>query len=191
MADGAVAICNMALAKLGGNLITSFTDGSPNADLCATFYDPVRQSELRAVDWNFAEAPFELANDSTGPTFDRDYAYTLRAEILKVRGPFPESETFLRDWRVVGRKIYTNDASPLQLLATMDVTDTNIMDANFKKMLATRLAFEMCEAVTQSNQKKAGLWEEYKEDRKVAMHSDGQERVPSDNVVDTWESCRS
>lgn len=47
-------LCNTALTAVGDRHISSLTDGSRNADLCATLYPMVRDRLLRGHPWNFA-----------------------------------------------------------------------------------------------------------------------------------------
>ena len=49
-----VQICNLALAKIGDQQITSLTENSKAGRLCNLVYEPLRDATLRAHPWNFA-----------------------------------------------------------------------------------------------------------------------------------------
>ena len=79
---------NDALGQIGAARITAIDDGSVNANHCSTFYGPLRRSVLRSHHWNFAETRVELAQDVAPPAFEFAFAYTLPADLLKIKEYF-------------------------------------------------------------------------------------------------------
>lgn len=186
-----VEICNRALQKLGASRITSITEDSSNARACNVAYEPVRDAELRAHSWSFSIKRVQLAADSTGPDFGPANAFTLPGDYLCLREP-DESENHIDlDWQVEGNKIITDDAAPLNVRYTFKVTDPNSMDALFREALATKLAFELCEELTQSNSKKESMREDYKEIIRQAKRTNAIERKSQTPPQDSWVNCRS
>lgn len=58
----AVDICNEALLEVGARTsINAFTDGSPAAFACQTYYDQMRKLLLRTAPWNFCRAQGDLS----------------------------------------------------------------------------------------------------------------------------------
>jgi hypothetical protein len=74
-----VDIANRALRLIGGERITSFTQGTPNANKVTDLYDELVDDLLR-YPWNFATKRVKLAQSSTAPTFEFDHAYTLPSD---------------------------------------------------------------------------------------------------------------
>ena len=63
-----VQICNLALAKIGDQQITSLTENSKAGRLCNLVYEPLRDATLRAHPWNFAITRETLALHSVAPS---------------------------------------------------------------------------------------------------------------------------
>lgn len=178
MATSEVSICNLALQKLGATRITSFDDDTTEARECSLAYEPMRDRELRAHRWSFAIARDSLAEDTDAPDFGPASQFTLPSDFLRLLPKDPEEDYESREWRIEGRKILTSDSAPLEIRYVRRVTDPNEFDALFIDALACRIAFQLCEKITQSNQKKAGISEEYKTAIREAKQANGIE-VPS------------
>lgn len=186
-----VGICNRALQKLGAKRIVSLTDeNSSNARACNVAYETVRDAELRAHPWSFAIKRAQLAADSSTPEFGRANSFPLPSDFLCLREPYPEDNSLDHDWQIEGRKILTDEDAPLNLRYTAKVTDPNDMDVLFRESLATKLALELCEEITQSNSKKESLRQDYKEIIREAKRSNAIERPASQPPEDTWVTIR-
>ena len=59
-----VSICSKALLKIGAQTITSFEDGTAEAEVAANLYPLVRDSLLSAYPWSFAimQPPISIRN---------------------------------------------------------------------------------------------------------------------------------
>jgi len=55
-----VEICNLALAHIGQNPITSITDVTPEAKACNRFWEPLRDDAFREFMWSFNSVSFTL-----------------------------------------------------------------------------------------------------------------------------------
>ena len=201
-----VGICNRALQKVGANRILALTDNSREARSCNNAYDSVRQALLRKYRWNFATTRVVLAPDSNAPAYDYLYQFTLPSDCLRII--LPNDNTL--DWQVEGRKILTNGGTQssaiegasltggtgtsssvsLRLRYISDVVDPNIFDAMFREALAFKLAIEMCDELTQSNAKKQGLRDEYRDFIADSYLSDSLENTPVDAPEDLWVTAR-
>ncbi len=186
-----VQILNRALQKLGASRITSLSDESFNARACNVAYEPVRDAELRAHPWSFSIKRVQLAEDSTGPDFGPANSFTLPGDFLCLREPDDSENHIDNDWQIEGTKLLTDDSGPLNVRYTFQVTDPNSMDALFREALATKLAFELCEEITQSNSKKEALREDYKEVIRQAKRCNAIERKSQKPPEDTWVNVRS
>ena len=72
-----VNMCNSALNLLGASTISALTDDTKNARLCNQRYEPVRNRVFRSHAWNCLHKRVQLAQNSTAPVIEYDYAYLL------------------------------------------------------------------------------------------------------------------
>ena len=185
-----VNIANRALQKLGAGSITYLTQDSVNARACNSCYTNLRDALLRSHPWNFAITRTSLAADATAPTFGRASAYTLPSDCLRLLPSYPEDNSLTEDYQIEGRKIYSDYSSPLYIRYIYRVTDVNEMDVLFQEALATKMAFEMCEQITQSNSKKESLREDFKSIIQEAKKLNAFENVASEPPEDEWNTVR-
>jgi len=127
---------------------------------------------------------------AASPLFGRLRYFHLPTDWLRTLPPLPEDNTFQRDWQIEGKKIYTDEGTPLSLRYIYDVTDVDEMDAAFRETLATKLASELAEILTQSNSKKTIAEDAYKEAIKDARESNAFENVPLESPEGEWINQR-
>lgn len=185
-----VDICNRALQKLGATRITSLTDGSNNARQLSTAYDMRRQAVLAKHPWNFATQRFSLAATGTAPPFGPANAFTLPTGWLRVLPPDPSENFTDRDWIIEGNTLMTNQGAPLHLRCVMDVTDTTLFHPLFSEALASDLAYELCEAITQSNAKKEAAAADKKAAIDDAKKVNAIQKVPAVAPDASWLARR-
>lgn len=192
MATSDVAICNLALQKLGAkHRITSLDEDSPNAREMNSCFVAVRERALRRHTWNFAIKRASLAADAEAPPHGYTYQYTLPSDWLRMLPIDKHLNMNDLDWRIEGKKIRTNDTAPLPLRYIYRVTDPNEFDTLFVEVLACDLALQTCEKITQSNTKKESI----KEDRKTALTEAKAVNAIEENSTDepppdTWDTAR-
>lgn len=189
-----VEICNRALQKLGAQRIAGLEDNSKNARECNAAYTALRDAELRAHPWNFSITRVQLAAAAEAPAFGRARSFPLPSTFLRILPPYPEENLNDRDWQIEDSgevlAVYTNDSAPLNVRYVQQVADANKMDPLFREALATKLALELCEAITQSNSKKDLLFRDYDTIIKTAKHTNAIENVPQQAADDTWITAR-
>ena len=144
-----VDICNRAMQKLGAKRMVSLTENIKSARECNLAYAIVRDSEMAKRQWTFALARKVIAPDSETPAFEFSYQFTLPGDCIR---PLKERDT--TSWSVEGRKLLTDDGDNLELRYISRITNPNLFDPTFVEALATKIAYELCEAITQSNTKK-------------------------------------
>lgn len=182
MAQSQTDACNSALQKLGAARIIDINSNTREARQCQIAYDSNRRSELRKYRWNFSIKRVILAPDSTPPSFDFLYQFTIPADCLRILLP-PDS---MLDWVREGNKILTNNGATLNLRYIADIEDVTMWDPNFYDMFAISLAVDICEPITNSTGKKATLDQEYKEARSNARLANSFERTPDFPPADDW-----
>lgn len=99
-----------------------------------------------------------VASDSDyirrSPAFGFTRLYDAPSDMLRLLQVNEESTS--PDWRLEGRFILSDDTS-LQIRYIFDVTDYATMDANFYQILATYLAYNLCDHISASDGKKNEL----------------------------------
>lgn len=138
MATTKTKICNKAIARVGGELITDIdTDTSNEATWCNALWDDIVDEILTMYDWSFARALKELTADGTDPDFEYDYRYALPSDpyCLRVRELYDNTS----DYKIHGRYIHT-DAEEVELIYTKRITSVTEFSPLFINALATLLA---------------------------------------------------
>lgn len=185
-----IDIINKALTLLGDVQIASRSENSPPAKAMDALYDGARDRVLRECPWNFAVKRTSLASSGTPAWGDFDKTYPLPADFLYLM----HTEDF-SDYALEGQEILadpTNNVSggPLKIKYVARITDASRYDTLFTEALAYRLAYEACERITQSNTKKADLFQEYELTVTRAKRINGQEDAPEAYVEDEWNIAR-
>jgi hypothetical protein len=148
-------------------------------------YDAVRDAVLAAYPWNFAGGRATLAPDTNAPNWGWNYAYTMPADFLALVEIDDNPE-----YEFEGGKILTDEGTALYIKYTAKTTDEGSFSPLFIETFATRLAFEGCEEITQSNSKKATLGQEYEANLKQAYQLDAKENPIKDQEEDDWVIAR-
>lgn len=194
-----IQIANRALTKLGAARIISLGDDNKQSRAVLSCFDDLRDDELRSHRWSFAMKRTSLAADSEAPAFGFTYAYTLPADFLRldmVNDEFPAvvMDNYIgvetNDYTIEGNKILANMAAPLKLRYIARIEDPNQMDANFREALSCRIAAELAEDLTQSNQKRELAWNEYKQAVSRAVRTNAIEKPPMMQGDNQWIMSR-
>lgn len=154
MATTVVSICNLSLARVGHDRAIQALapdENSKAANLCAMFYEPMRDKVLRDFAWPFAKKYAALNLVEENPNTDWLYAYRWPSDCLRalrivnaagrtagLTAPIPY--TIGHD--AAGKLIYTDEPNAV-LLHTARYTDPTWFDADFVSALAWRIAQEL------------------------------------------------
>lgn len=195
MASSVVQVANRALTKLGAARITSIDDDVKAARALKSCFEDVRDDELRAYRWQFAMKRTSLAALSTAPSYGYEYQYQVPSDFLRidmVNDQFPAAvmDNYIGaeslDWLLEGNKILTDFSAPLKLRYIAQVTDPSAWDSCFREALACKLAIEVCEDLTQSNEKRQLAWKEYDLAINRAVRINAIEKIPVQPPDDSW-----
>jgi len=188
-------ICNLALDKLGADPVQSIAAPvKANEKLMARQYYHWRDAELRRHRWRFSIETRRLTPvgdpTSVGPDAPL-YAYQMPNEALRAirrKGDI---------WQIGnGRKLYDASSTYIDVDFVMQRAPTD-MDVLFQEALACRLAFECCEKITQSNEKKKDIFQMYRDAIAEAKLANAFESGPEEwvyldsNEQYSWEQARS
>jgi hypothetical protein len=207
------SIANLALTRLGHSTITSLSQGTKAADLCALHYPICRDALLRAHPWNFSIRRVTLGQSATAPNHEFTYYHVLPADCLKVirtdwEADFTNSTAVygfpgmngygseIAPYRIeshadLGKVLLTNEAT-VKIEYIAQVTDPALFDPLFVDLLAQRLAAEISVAFTDTQTMTKAMWDMYQAKLAEARTTDAQEGTARE-VVDTspWIAARA
>jgi len=181
-----VEICNRALEKLGAGSITSLADDTVEARACALLFDTARDAVLRRYAWNFAVKRTNLAALAAAPSWGFDAAYPLPADCLRVLEVQDDDA-----WAVEEGNILSDVGDPIYIRYIAQITDTAQFDPLFVEALASKLAYEMAEHLTQSSTKKDQAAKDFAATLLEAARTDGLESTPSTLPEGSWLDSRA
>ena len=170
-----VGICNLALAQVGSNPITSIDDASTAAQLCKTNWDAVRDAVLEARAWTFAAQREQLAADSTAPAYGWSTRYQVPSTAVRVLEADDGTGYADFEWVVEGGFILTNQAAPLSVRYLKRVEDTALWSPGFTMAMAYRLAFVLVIPLTENRSLQSDLWSLYQKALTEAGRLDGMQ----------------
>lgn len=194
-----IQVANRALTKLGAARIISLSDDNKQARAVASCFDDLRDDELRAHRWQFAMKRTELAALSEAPAYGYQYQYAVPADFLRIdmvddRYPSAIMDNYIDaeylEWTLEGNVILTDIGSPLKLRYIAQVTDPNSWDSNFREALASRIAMEICEDLTQSDTKKTAASRDYQRAITQAVRIGAIEKPPIMPPDNSWVISR-
>tara|TARA_R110000803_G_scaffold52732_2_gene108468 strand:- start:9729 stop:10310 length:582 start_codon:yes stop_codon:yes gene_type:complete len=181
-----VQICNLALAKVGEEQITSLGEDSKVARLCNLVYEPQRDAVLRAHPWNFAVYRENLALDTTAPAYEYSSRFALPTDFLRLLGTnmLDTSEFVIESGYILC------DESSLIAKFIKRVTDANQFDWLFIECLSAKIAAELAIAIADNRALSVDLFNLYKVKLAEARSTDAQEGTPQNLIADTWLNAR-
>lgn len=110
--DTALSICSGALVMLGAKPISSFTEGTDEANIADRLYADIKNQLLMVYPWSFSFKKIQLSRLITTPVNEYKYEYQLPGDrIGPPRQVFVTSGQFQRpiqDYRIMGDKLLTN-----------------------------------------------------------------------------------
>lgn len=175
-------IASRALSKLGEPRVANIetTDTKP-ARVIRDMYDIVRNAMIAAYPWNFAVTRAQLAKDATAPAWGYDNRYQVPSDFLALLQIKNNPE-----YRIEKGYILTDEGAPIYIKYIALITNEGDFDPLFTEAFATRLAYEACEQITQSNTKKQILAQELEQSIKEAYASDAIQDQPQELQDDEW-----
>lgn len=187
----AVEICNIGQALLGAEPLGSVdAPRTSNEKRYAAVFPFYRDSEIRKRRWNFAKELHALTPTGTPITTDDGtlYRYQWPGHALR---PLRDNSS---EWKPAGRQLLWETSGTLRVWFLVR-PELSLYDTNFSIMLGSRLAEVLCEAVTQSNEKKKDAKERYAEAMRDAAQSNafeiGPELIAADDDNFSWVAARN
>ncbi len=143
-----IALCSRALIRLGAQPITSFDDGSTEAEICGALYPQSRDALLSAYGWNFATGQVDLTELSEDPISGFTKTYALPNDFLRALGAGSGILNSGVDYRIMRGRLYTN-ADTITLTYIFQVNESEFPPF-FDSVLIARLAAEFCIPLTEN-----------------------------------------
>lgn len=145
-----IALCSRALIGIGCDPITSFGDGTAEADVAAMLYGGTRDALIASYPWSFATGQIELAPITAAPVADFDYAFQLPEDFLRalsVGTPALKSGSGV-EYRIKERRIHCDEQAIV--LSYIFRADESACPPSFDDALIARLAAEFCLPLTEN-----------------------------------------
>lgn len=143
-----ISLCSKALLKIGASTITSFEEGTAEAEVAANLYPGIRDGLLSSYPWSFAVAQIRLPRLDEQPIADYKYAYRLPDDFLRVISAGSGGKGRGLTYRIAENSLHSDNQEVV--LTYIFRPDENIFPAYFCEALIARLAFEFCIPLTES-----------------------------------------
>ncbi|MEG3618972.1 hypothetical protein V5T82_10945 [Magnetovibrio sp. PR-2] len=147
MALSSIALCSRALLKIGTRSISSFDEGTAEAEVASSLYSPIRDALLSLHSWSFATAQTTLPRLDVTPVADYQYAFQMPSDFLRVLSAGAGRGHGL-DYRIQEKRLHTN--VPEVVLSYVFRPDETDFPPFFDQALISRLAAEFCIPLTDS-----------------------------------------
>ena len=187
-----VSICNQAMSWLGANLITSFDDGTTEANLCKANYDQLRDAVLETYYWSFATRRSRL-NAVEPPPIDPDalvysgHKFAVPTDSIRIWKGSNNPDFMVGSnvpWTLENNFIYSGFA-PFYMKYTYRLVETTKMSPSFVQALAARIAVDLCLPITESNNKLQAMQALYAVKLDEAKTTDGMQGT-NERIRSTW-----
>ncbi len=200
-------IANRALVKIGEKRIIALDNNTKQGALINSMWEIVLESELRKKKWSFSIKRAQLAADVAAPSFGYGQQFQLPTDCLRVLSILNiDVGPDLSDYRgspnqlyvIEGRKLLygrpaqgspaPSNPMPLRYVARID--DTTQWDGCFCEAFACKLAWEICEGLTNSSEKRERALGEYQLAIREAVRANAIELPPDYVSDDSWVYSR-
>ena len=172
-----ISLCSKALLKIGASTITSFEEGTAEAEVAANLYPCIRDGLISSYPWSFALAQTRLPRLETTPLADYAYAYLLPDDFLRIISAGSGNKGKGLQYRIAKDCLHT-DISEVNLTYIYR-PDENNFPAYFCEALINKLAAEFCIPLTESSTRAEFLNKLAENTINRARSIDAQQSTPS------------
>jgi len=183
-----LGVINLALSHLGIDPILSIDDPGKPAQLARLSYDTIRDLMLRAFTWNFAIDRRAMVSALPAPAYEWAFAYNLSDEILRVLDVYNSRD---EDWKVEGRRIVTNQSSPIFVKSILRAIVIEDWDPMFVMALSYRCSLTWAENLSRQASVTETQTRLYIETMREAISTDSLEMREEVFDVSDWIIARS
>lgn len=191
IAQSKVGIANLALTRLEAKIISSFNEGSSEANAISVIYNQCRDECLESYPWTFATLTAALQTLAITPVDFGDgitISYAYPNQFLKPHPtiPFNFSYALIR-FESTG---ILSDTAGLLMKYIFQNDNPSTYSAKFCKALAAKLSYELCFKLTNASQYAQVCQMEFEEKIEEAKSSDAQLGTPIEPRQDEWFNSR-
>lgn len=158
--DTSLSICSDALLMLGAKAISSFNEGTDEANIADRLYPDIKNQALMVYPWSFSFKKTQLARLVTTPVSEYKYEYALPGDRLgSPRKVFASSSTYqspIQSYTIMGDKLLTNEEA-IYIDYQYAVSEFE-MPVYFVQMLKYMLAWHFAIPITDQSDK-AQYWQ--------------------------------
>jgi len=183
-------ICNRALEKLGEQPIVSIDDGTKQAQALKRVYLDTLNALLVEHPWHFAKKRAALAASAATPDWGFARSYPVPTDFLRLLAMKDGRDFSLEADGSGAQAILCDAVPPLQILYLAAVDDPGRLPPHFVEALASKLALDICEDLTQSNTKKDILSQMFTVDLAKAKRINGLQQAPEALPTFSWLAAR-
>lgn len=182
MGSTAVQLCSRACLKVGAASITSFEDGTAEAELASALYPSVRDGLLSSYRWRFTFGQAQLSKLVSTPKADYAFQYSLPSDFLLAIS-LGASAAGLgargrgAEYRIVDGRL-DSDADPALLSYQRRIPEGSF-PAYFIYALEWALAAEFVLPLTESTSRTKYIQEQLDYFLRMAKSQDAQQATPS------------
>ena len=172
-----IDLCSRALVKVGANSITSFDDGTTEAEVAASLYSITCDAILSAHPWNFATQHVILLKLATLPLADFIFAFQIPLDCLRVLSAGHNGRGQGITYKIYKGQIYA-DTDEITITYISQLYEENFPPF-FCMALISRLAAEFCIPLTDNTSRWMALQELAEAELRRAKLIDSQEDTPA------------
>jgi len=177
MALNDVALASRALIRIGAAPISSFTDGTVEAEIAGALFGPVRDGLLSAYAWGFATGQIALDELQTPPVADYDRAFSLPTDYLRALSAGTGTKGRGLKYRIARGALHTNAQNVV--LTYIFRPEEEEFPPYFDQAIIARLAAEFCIPITESTSRASALFDLAEDEFKRARQIDAQQDTPN------------
>lgn len=209
-----INICNMALANIGVEGITSFSELSQQAKMCSNFYAHVRDYLQGSYAWGFNKKQVRLVRDIVSIIPGWPYIYAYPVEALNVQRVYEAELDSGGVWRegmvqwgteyeqqAHGRRLFDIQMGVTKRICTdcinawaecrIRVEDVNLFPPAFAETLSWGLATRIALALTKSQDVAGNCNAMYQQALSLALVNDAGESYTFSEQPISWINARS
>lgn len=177
MALNDIALASRALIRIGASPISSFDDGTVEAEVAGALFSPICDSLLSAYAWGFATAQTELIKLDTPPVADYTHAFQLPVDFLRALSAGSGTRGRGLNYRIARGALHTN-ASKVVLTYVFRPEEEEF-PPYFDQALIARLAAEFTIPITENTSRAETMFSLADNEFKRARQIDAQQDSPN------------
>lgn len=186
-----VDIANGAMRKIGASTITSFTQGTKNANFLNDRYADTRDALLEMHQWNFAIKRVKLSKLAAAPAIKFEGQFALPSDYIRAVTVHDNDEgTGIPDHKIEGSMVLCS-SNEVWLVYVSRVTDPNTMSSLFREALSALIAVEAATAIAESNTMADLKQDQFEKILRRARSADAMADLPDRMPVGSWMTHRS